>query len=55
LLVTPPLAAGRDFHYTLTAQLMRDGRAVNVTRDVTVRAGEETRVEIQPPSVTASR
>jgi len=49
LLVTPPLEAGKTFHYTLTAQVVRDGNVQTVTRQVAVRAGEETHVTLDVP------
>jgi len=42
---TPALDPGQEYYYTLTAEVMRDGRAVTATRKVTVRAGEESVVE----------
>jgi uncharacterized protein (TIGR03000 family) len=56
-LVSPALPTGREFHYTLTAEIQRNGQPVRETRPVTVRAGEETRVEFNftEPAVTASR
>jgi uncharacterized protein (TIGR03000 family) len=47
--VTPALEAGRTYTYTLTAQVMRDGSLQTVTREVPVRAGEETRVRLDMP------
>jgi uncharacterized protein (TIGR03000 family) len=43
---SPVLPLGRDFHYTLKAELTRDGKAVTLSKDVTVRAGEESRVNL---------
>jgi len=43
-LVTPELERGKDFHYTLEAQIIRDGKPVTLSKRVTVRAGEETEV-----------
>jgi len=57
-LVSPPLQAGREYHYTLTAEISRDGQApVRLTQRITVRAGEETRVPFTftTPAVTVSR
>jgi uncharacterized protein (TIGR03000 family) len=48
--VTPALEAGRTYHYTLTAQVMRDGAVQTVTRQVAVQAGEETRVSLDIPA-----
>ncbi|HYT90370.1 MAG TPA: TIGR03000 domain-containing protein, partial [Gemmataceae bacterium] len=57
-LVSPALQPGRDYHYTLTAEISREGQApIRLTQRVTVRAGEETRVPFTftDPAVTASR
>jgi uncharacterized protein (TIGR03000 family) len=48
---TPALDAGKEFHYTLTAQVpTADGKMETITKQVTVRAGESTRVNIEAPS-----
>ena len=44
--VTPPLEAGKVFHYTLTAHFVNGGDAVIVERRVAVRPGQETRVTL---------
>ncbi len=41
---TPPLEPGRDYFYLMRAEIKRGGRTVALTRRVTVRAGEESRV-----------
>jgi uncharacterized protein (TIGR03000 family) len=43
-LITPALPQGEAFSYTLRAEVVRDGRTVVETQQVTVRGGEETRV-----------
>jgi uncharacterized protein (TIGR03000 family) len=43
---SPELPAGRTFVYTLKAQFSHEGRPVIVSKNVNVRAGEETRVTI---------
>jgi uncharacterized protein (TIGR03000 family) len=48
--VSPPLQLGNDYSYTLTATVTRDGEAQSVTQEVTVRAGEETRVTLPIPA-----
>jgi len=48
--VTPPLPSGKDFYYTLKAEVVRDGQPVEMTRRVTVRAGAETRVAFESPA-----
>lgn len=52
--VTPVLAAGRTFEYTLTAEVVREGRTIVQTRNVTVRAGQTTRVVFTPESMTVA-
>jgi uncharacterized protein (TIGR03000 family) len=53
--VTPPLTPGRDFHYTLKAELQRGTEPVKVSREVTVRAGQETPVTIEFPVTGVAR
>jgi uncharacterized protein (TIGR03000 family) len=55
LLTTPPLESGKDFHYTLTASVVRDGKTETVTKKVTVRAGETTEVKLEVPTAVAAR
>jgi uncharacterized protein (TIGR03000 family) len=51
---SPPLESGRTYYYTLKAQVVRDGQTMTTTRDVTVRAGRETDVNLDIPSATAA-
>jgi uncharacterized protein (TIGR03000 family) len=51
---TPELEPGKTFHYTLRAQVERDGKLQSVTRRVEVRAGEQTRVSLTPPAAVAA-
>jgi uncharacterized protein (TIGR03000 family) len=44
---SPVLPAGREFHYTLKAQIVRDGQSVVVTKEITVRAGETTHATLE--------
>jgi uncharacterized protein (TIGR03000 family) len=44
---SPALPAGREFHYTLKAQIVRDGKPVVVSKEVTVRAGQTTRANLE--------
>ncbi len=44
--VSPELAPGREFHYTLKAEWVRDGKTVMVSKQVAVSAGNETAVNI---------
>src|SRR5262249_29726996 len=41
---TPPLNPGTTYRYTIKAEVVRDGRTVTDTKQITVRAGETTRV-----------
>ena len=54
---TPALDPGQAYYYTLTAEVMREGRNVTETRKATVRAGKETVVDfgIMRPVLSASR
>jgi uncharacterized protein (TIGR03000 family) len=53
--VSPELNPGRDYHYTLKAEIVRDGKPVAVAQEVAVRAGEETQVTLTLPSGVAQR
>jgi uncharacterized protein (TIGR03000 family) len=53
--MTPPLEPGREFHYTLKAETRRGDEPVTVTRDVTVRAGQETRVTLDFASASVAQ
>jgi uncharacterized protein (TIGR03000 family) len=46
VLRTPALAQGSDYAYTLKAEVVRNGQAQSIVRQVTVRAGQETRVDL---------
>jgi len=43
---TPPLEPGKDYTYTLSAEVMVDGKIQTVSEKVIVRAGEETKVTL---------
>jgi uncharacterized protein (TIGR03000 family) len=55
VLVSPELPAGKDFQYTLTAQVMRDGKPVQVEQSVAVRAGEESHVSLSLPVTSVAQ
>jgi uncharacterized protein (TIGR03000 family) len=46
--ITPPLPADKAFRYVLKAEVVRDGRTLQASQDVTVRAGEESAVTLEP-------
>lgn len=50
VLVSPELPAGKEFHYTLTARVVRDGKPLQVEQRVSVRAGEESRINLGMPT-----
>jgi uncharacterized protein (TIGR03000 family) len=52
--VTPPLAPGRTFSYTLTAVWQDGGRRIKRMAIATVQAGEETVVDLRPNSPDGS-
>jgi uncharacterized protein (TIGR03000 family) len=49
--ITPALAMGQTFNYTLRAEVVREGRAVVETQQITVRGGEETPISFSLPAV----
>jgi uncharacterized protein (TIGR03000 family) len=51
--LTPELAPATDFVYTLSAKIVRNGETLTATEKVTVRAGEETRVNFATERFTA--
>jgi uncharacterized protein (TIGR03000 family) len=51
---SPSLTPGKTFVYVLKASVVRDGKTEAVTKEVVVRAGEDTRVEIEIPETTAA-
>ncbi len=49
--VSPDLNPGQEYHYTLKAELVRDGKPVRVEKVVAVKAGETTSVPLNEPAV----
>jgi uncharacterized protein (TIGR03000 family) len=53
---SPDLAMGREFYYTLKAEFSHDGKPVAISKKITVRAGEETKVTLEAnPAGVASK
>ena len=52
--VSPNLNPGRDFHYNLKAEFVRDGRTVTVSKEVAVRAGNQTQVTLEPVAASVA-
>jgi uncharacterized protein (TIGR03000 family) len=48
--VSPPLESGRTYHYTLESEVIRDGQKLTVMRQVAVRAGQDSEVQLNPSS-----
>jgi uncharacterized protein (TIGR03000 family) len=46
---SPSLEPGKDFYYTLKGDVERVGRTLTTTQYVKVRAGQETRVQLEFP------
>jgi uncharacterized protein (TIGR03000 family) len=51
---TPELAEGKEYSYTLKAEVVRDGRVHVITKEVVFRAGEETEVNLELPTSTVA-
>jgi len=51
---TPALEQGKDYHYTLKAEIVRDGKVQTVVRQVTVRAGQASQVSLDIPTTVAA-
>jgi uncharacterized protein (TIGR03000 family) len=52
---SPPLEPGKEFHYTLKAELQRDGQTLVASKRVAVRAGEEQEVLLEFTTARAER
>jgi uncharacterized protein (TIGR03000 family) len=52
--VSPPLKRGKDFSYTLRSELKWEDKTISMSKKITVRAGEETRVDLRSGYVTAA-
>ncbi len=51
---SPSLEPGKDFYYTLRGELVRDGQTILTSQRVKVRAGQETRVQLEFPLTTVA-
>jgi uncharacterized protein (TIGR03000 family) len=52
---SPSLTPGKTFCYVLKATVVRSGKTGTVTKEVTIRAGEVTRVTIEVPVAVAAK
>jgi uncharacterized protein (TIGR03000 family) len=48
--VSPPLPAGREYYYTLRAEVVRDDKLVSFSQKVVIRAGKIAEVQLTEPS-----
>ena len=51
---SPSLTPGKTYFYLLKAMVVRDGKSETVTKEVAVRAGEDTRVKIEIPEAAVA-
>jgi uncharacterized protein (TIGR03000 family) len=51
---SPALELGKDFEYSLRAEMVRDGQKLVTSKTVLVRAGQETRVAIDFPTASVA-
>jgi uncharacterized protein (TIGR03000 family) len=52
--VSPTLDAGKEYYYTLTGEILRDGKPAVATKQISLRAGEETRVILEFPAAAVA-
>jgi len=50
--VSPALDFGREYHYTLQAEFLKNGKKVTRSKEVAVKAGEETHVSFEDDDAT---
>jgi uncharacterized protein (TIGR03000 family) len=53
--ISPPLPTGRNYQYTLRAEVVRDGQTRSTTQQVTVRAGQRHNVRLEIPQADLAR
>ena len=52
--VSPPLLPGREYYYTLRAEVVRDGQVVATEERAYLRAGSQTTINLQLPAATVA-
>ncbi len=52
---SPTLNPGKEYHYTLKAEVVRDGKPVKVEKVVAVKAGELTPVALTLPTASVAQ
>jgi uncharacterized protein (TIGR03000 family) len=53
--VSPELEQGKEYFYTLRAEIVRDGKTVSLSKEVTVRAGETVQASFEFPAQVAAK
>jgi uncharacterized protein (TIGR03000 family) len=51
--VTPDLKAGTVYYYTISAEIVRDGKKLIATEKIAVRAGSDAKITLNPDFGTA--
>ena len=51
---SPSLTPGKTCYYVLKATVVRDGQTATVTKEVAVRANEDTRVKFEIPETAVA-
>ena len=51
---SPALERGKVFYYTLKGELLRDGQTLTASKQVSLRAGQESRVAMEFPADTVA-
>jgi uncharacterized protein (TIGR03000 family) len=54
IFATPELAPGKNYTYTVRAEIVRDGQIHSMAQQITVRAGEETQVNMNTSEFIAA-
>jgi uncharacterized protein (TIGR03000 family) len=55
VLSSPAIQIGKEYQYTLRAEFTRNGKSQSVTKQVRVRGGEETQVNLDLPEAVAAK
>ena len=53
--VTPELNPGREYHYTLKAEVVKDGKSAMIEKVITVKAGEVTTEKLALPAASVAQ
>jgi uncharacterized protein (TIGR03000 family) len=53
--VSPALNPGREYHYTLKAEVVKDGKSAVIEKVITVKAGEVTAEKLALPAASIAQ